>query len=161
MKSEWNVPVSWEECGIAVIEADSLEDAMDQVRYHSDEIPLPDDSAYVDGSFSLTMEEVEEIRAAYNNNRPDKEEKFVYMVQFDWSVEDNSGNDVYLYETYEKALEKYQSIIAGEMDPNMSWVGDQAFDKDGNVNEDYDFQSVDNPEAEHHSWYVENTAESD
>lgn len=160
MKKKWKVPVSWEMCGIAEIEAETLEDALEQVQYHLDEVPLPDDSAYVDGSFSLSMYEVEEIRKIYNNNRPDQEENCVYMVQFDWSVEDDSGNDIYLYDTYEKALEKYQSIIASEMDPNQSWVGDQAFDNDGNVNEDYDFQRTDNPNTEYHCWYVENTAES-
>ena len=77
MKTKWQVPVSWEMCGIAEIEAKTLEDALEQVQYHPDEVPLPDDSAYVDGSFSLSMYEVEEIRKIYNNNRPDQEENCV------------------------------------------------------------------------------------
>ena len=64
MKKKWKVPVSWEMCGIAEIEAETLEDALEQVQYHPDEVPLPDDSAYV--------YEVEEIRTIYNNGRPDK-----------------------------------------------------------------------------------------
>ena len=72
MKKKWKVPVSWEMCGIIEIEAETLEDALEQVQYHPDEVPIPDDSAYVDGSFSLSMYEVEEIRTIYNNGRPDK-----------------------------------------------------------------------------------------
>ena len=71
MKRKWKVPVTWEMCGIAEIAAETLEDAMEEVQYHSDEVPLPDDSAYVDGSFSLSMYEVEEIRKIYNNNQKD------------------------------------------------------------------------------------------
>ena len=71
MKAKWKVPVSWEMCGVAEIEAETLEDAMEEVQYHPDEVPLPEDSAYVDGSFSLSMYEVEEIRKIYNNNKKD------------------------------------------------------------------------------------------
>ncbi len=67
----WKIPVTWEMCGIAEIKAKTLEEALEQVQYHPDEVPLPEDSAYVDGSFSLSMNEDQEIRKIYNNNQID------------------------------------------------------------------------------------------
>lgn len=68
----WKIPVSWEMCGIVTVEAETLEAAMDIARDESSDIPLPDDSNYVDGSWSLSMEEVDEIRSCFNNNQKDE-----------------------------------------------------------------------------------------
>ena len=48
----------------------------------------------------------------------------VYLVKLDWSTD--SGNDVELtvYDAYEKAYTKFKELIADEMDPENSWVGD-------------------------------------
>ena len=63
---EWRIPVTWEMYGIVRIEADTLEEAMD-MAYDSE---IPDDGEYVDGSWEVT-DNVEEIRAWYNDNAPD------------------------------------------------------------------------------------------
>lgn len=70
MKS-WVIPVTWEMCGIVTVKADSLEKAMEKVRY-SGNIPIPQEGVYVDGSFDLSMNEVEEIRSYYNHNQNDE-----------------------------------------------------------------------------------------
>ena len=75
MKS-WNIPVTWEVYGRVVIEANTLEEAMEKARDDEGVIPLPDENDYVDGSWRLTEEDVETVRSLYNNNeKDDLEEK--------------------------------------------------------------------------------------
>ena len=57
------VAVNWQMCGYIEVEADSLEEAMDKVNDDPDNYSLPYDSYYVDGSFELTTNDVEEMRA--------------------------------------------------------------------------------------------------
>ena len=70
MKS-WNIPVTWEVYGRVVIEANTLEEAMEKARDDEGVIPLPDENDYVDGSWRLTEEDVETVRSLYNNNEKD------------------------------------------------------------------------------------------
>lgn len=55
------------------VEADSINEAMDVFNETRDEIPLPADCEYVDGSFDLSMCEPECIQV-YNPNVPIDEE---------------------------------------------------------------------------------------
>ncbi len=50
--------------------------------------------------------------------------KYVYMVEFDWSVEDGCNVETELFSNYEKALKHYDEIIANEKTDGMSWVAD-------------------------------------
>lgn len=68
----WKIPVTWEMCGIVEIKADTLEEAMSIAKY-SPSVNLPDDDAYVDGSFDLSMCEEDTIREIYNNNQEDEQ----------------------------------------------------------------------------------------
>ena len=70
MKS-WSIPVTWEVYGRIVIEANTLEEAMEKARDDEGVIPLPDENDYVDGSWRVTEEEVEIVRTLYNNNQKD------------------------------------------------------------------------------------------
>lgn len=66
-KKYWRIPVTWEECGIVYVEKDekmnSLQKAFDFVSEHLDDIEMKNvlDKEYVDSSFRLTHNEVEEI----------------------------------------------------------------------------------------------------
>lgn len=57
------IPVSWEMCGWVEVEtkADNIDDAMKEAieifNDTMDDIPLPDDASYVDGSFEMSCEE--------------------------------------------------------------------------------------------------------
>lgn len=62
MKKTWKVPVTWEVCGEVDIEANSLEEAVEIFKEKSDEISLPEQSFYVDDSFKLTTDNIEEIK---------------------------------------------------------------------------------------------------
>lgn len=57
------VAVTWSMCGYVDIEADTMEEAMKKFNETSDEIDLPTDSEYVDGSFMLSSDDVEEMEA--------------------------------------------------------------------------------------------------
>ena len=77
MKS-WSIPVTWEVYGRVVIEANTLEEAMEKARDDEGVIPLPDENDYVDGSWRVTEEDVEIIRTLYNNNQKDDLEEKNY-----------------------------------------------------------------------------------
>ncbi len=62
----------------------------------------------------------------------------VYMVQFDWSTTDSDGIETELYEYYNDAYNHFQELIANELNPDLSWVGDEVFDETGEVNENYE-----------------------
>ena len=70
MKS-WSIPVTWEVYGRVVIEANTLEEAMEKARDDEGVIPLPDENDYVDGSWRVTEEDAEIVRTLYNNNQKD------------------------------------------------------------------------------------------
>lgn len=63
MKKTWKIPVTWEVCGEVDIEANSLEEAVEIFKEKMDEVPLPSESYYIDGSFRLTSENLEELRS--------------------------------------------------------------------------------------------------
>ena len=62
---------------------------------------------------------------------------YVYCVLFDWSVEDDAQIETYIYKNYEDAVKKFKEIIDGEKIPEMSWVGDEAFNSAGKLNKGY------------------------
>jgi len=56
-KKIFKIPVSWEVYGQVMIEAESIEEAIKIFKETEDEISLPLESNYVDGSFKLNDEE--------------------------------------------------------------------------------------------------------
>jgi hypothetical protein len=62
MKKTFKVPVVWEVYGKVEVEAETKEEAIEIVE--KDEgglIPLPTESYYVDGSFSLSSDDIDEM----------------------------------------------------------------------------------------------------
>lgn len=57
------VAVTWEMCGFVEIDAPTMEEAMAYFNENSDDIPHPDDGDYVDGSFGLSSDEPEVLKA--------------------------------------------------------------------------------------------------
>lgn len=58
------IAVVWQACGFIEVEADSIEEAMGKVRENPDDYQLPyDGGEYVDGSFELSTDDVEEMKA--------------------------------------------------------------------------------------------------
>lgn len=63
----------------------------------------------------------------------------VYGVIFDWSTNDDSLVEVELFDTYQKAFDRFNKIIDNEKTSGMSWVVD-AFDEKGIVLDGYEFE---------------------
>lgn len=61
------VAVTWEMCGYVDIEADNMEEAMGKFKKESDYISLPMNGDYVDGSFNLISNDVEEMEIMSGN----------------------------------------------------------------------------------------------
>jgi len=57
--------VTWEMCGYVDVEANTLEEAMKKFNDECDYIKLPD-GEYVDGSFQLSTQDVDEMDAMIN-----------------------------------------------------------------------------------------------
>lgn len=60
------VAVTWSMCGFVDIDADTMEEAMEKFNKEADYIKLPTDGEYVDGSFELSSQDVEEMEAMAN-----------------------------------------------------------------------------------------------
>jgi hypothetical protein len=56
MSKIFKIPCSWEVCSVMEVEANSLEEA---IQIAIDDAPLPTDSEYIDGSFSVNNEMLE------------------------------------------------------------------------------------------------------
>lgn len=67
------------------------------------------------------------------------EKKYVYQVILDWATQDDSSVETEVFDTYEKALNHFHKLIDNELNPEISWVGSDAFDENKNLNEDYEF----------------------
>lgn len=73
----------------------------------------------------------------------------------EWSTEDDSGLDYYLYKSYTNAKDKYERLIEDENDADISWVGSEVFDENGEVNERYHFEcSEETDEKQNLCWKV-------
>lgn len=59
----WKVPVTWEVYSTVDVEADTVEEAIELVRCDVDDMPLPTDTYYVDDSFRLSSDDVDEMIA--------------------------------------------------------------------------------------------------
>lgn len=80
--------------------------------------------------------------------------KKVYIVQFDWATPDSSSVDLYVYDSYDKAYDKFKELICAERKSENSWVGDIEFDDEGYpVDEHYEFDFEDNNSGESEVWW--------
>lgn len=74
--------------------------------------------------------------------------KYTYLVMLEWSTEDDSGLDYYIYNSYTDAKGKYKRLIEDENDADISWVGDEVFDENGEVNEGYNLECTEETDEE-------------
>ena len=67
--AKFKIPVTWEVCGVVEVESETLEDAVRYFEENSDNIPLPSDSEYVDGSFGLSCNDIDFIKTFNQQER--------------------------------------------------------------------------------------------
>ena len=66
-------------------------------------------------------------------------ENEVYVIQFDYSTEDCDGVDVFVFKEFEKAKEKFKSMIESEktfFKTNYSHKEEDDFELDTNIDDD-------------------------
>lgn len=98
---------------------------------------------------NIVFKEVTAINVKHNH---------VYLVMLEWSTEDDNGIDYYLYYDYAAAKAKYKQLIKDEKDADISWVGSEVFDENGEANERYDFEcSTITREEKNLCWKVTDT----
>ena len=69
----WRIPITYEMSGIVEVKAETLQAAMALAATDTSDliIPLPADASYVDGSWGLSMTEIDDIRYCFNDNQED------------------------------------------------------------------------------------------
>ena len=68
---EWKIPVTWEVYATIMVEADTLEEAMEIARDDDGIIACPTDSYYVDESWRLSDTDPDYIRECFNGGQED------------------------------------------------------------------------------------------
>ena len=68
------MPVTWSNCGFVEVKADSLESAVEYFKSHTTEIDTPSDEQYVDGSFTLSAGDIDDLRVLDEAERKRREE---------------------------------------------------------------------------------------
>ena len=63
-------------------------------------------------------------------NKRTRKNSTVFMVKFDWAMEDEGGSDEYIYKNREDAKIKFNNLIKDELNPDTSWVS-SAFEYPG------------------------------
>lgn len=62
--NEYIIPISWSVCSTVVVKgAKNLQNAINIAREHIDDIPLPNNTEYIDGSFEINVETDEDAEA--------------------------------------------------------------------------------------------------
>lgn len=62
--NEYVIPISWSVCSSVVVKgAKNLHDAVELARKYIDDIPLPQNNDYIDGSFTVDVENEDEAKA--------------------------------------------------------------------------------------------------
>ena len=64
----------------------------------------------------------------------------VYIVQCEYSTEDDSEIKLHVFDSFAKGYQKFKDLIADEMNPKNSWIGDLDW-KDGQPPHEYEFLS--------------------
>jgi len=81
--------------------------------------------------------------------------EYIYMVKFDWSVEDAQDVEITLLKNFDDAYTFYKMLISDEMNPDLSWVGEQAFNDDQTVKEGFElYCSEEDSNDENKFWHV-------
>ncbi len=63
---EWTIPVNWGMSALVKVKAETLEEAIAYAKEEGNDIPLPQDGAYVDGSWCV-LDSKEDISNLYND----------------------------------------------------------------------------------------------
>lgn len=81
--------------------------------------------------------------------------QYIYLIIFDWSTTDSDGIETFLYRNFEDARKHFNEMIENECDADLSWVGSEVFDENGDVNDGYELDcNIDDKNAKELYWHV-------
>lgn len=85
----------------------------------------------------------------------------IFLVKFDYSTEDCHDVELQAFTDYDKAYDVFKELIANELNPDVSWVGNITFDDDGDPVGHYELDCEDNNTCESEVWWkIEDTWDS-
>ena len=77
----------------------------------------------------------------------------LFIIKLDYSTEDCHDVELFAYNDYSNAYDKFKELIAKERQPEISWVGNLDFDEDGEPVGHYEFDFEDNNTCESELWW--------
>ena len=78
----------------------------------------------------------------------------IFIIKLDYSTEEYHDVELFAFQDYDKAYDKFKELILNERQPENSWVGDLDFDDDGEpVSEHYELDYEDNNTCESEVWW--------
>lgn len=99
-------------------------------------------------AYPLSEETVNELNEFYRDTLKTmphssvSNNKYVYFISFEWSTNDDKGFDFDICGSPETAFALFHKRINEELDPLLSWVGEEAFAEDGSVNKGYTLDAL-------------------
>ena len=77
----------------------------------------------------------------------------VFIVKIDYSTEDYHDVELFAFQDYDKAYDKFKELIHAERQPENSWVGNLDFDDEGEPIGHYELYYEDNNTCESEVWW--------
>lgn len=68
----WKIPDAWTMMGVINVSAETLDEAIEIAKDDAGVIPIPDNGAFLDGSWEVDCSDSAYIREWYNDNRQDE-----------------------------------------------------------------------------------------
>ena len=78
----------------------------------------------------------------------------IFIIKLDYSTEEYHDVELFAFQDYDKAYDKFKELILNERQPENSWVGNLDFDDDGEpVSKHYELDYEDNNTCESDVWW--------
>ena len=77
----------------------------------------------------------------------------IFIIKLDYSTEEYHDVELFAFQDYDKAYDKFKELILSERQPENSWVGNLDFDDEGEPIGHYELDYEDNNTCESEVWW--------
>ena len=78
----------------------------------------------------------------------------IFIIKLDYSTEEYHDVELFAFQDYDKAYDKFKELILSERQPENSWVGNLDFDDNGEpVSKHYELDYEENNTCESEVWW--------
>ena len=77
----------------------------------------------------------------------------IFIIKLDYSTEEHHDIELFAFQDYDKAYDKFKELILSERQPENSWVGNLDFDDEGEPIGHYELDYEDNNTCESEVWW--------